>query len=109
VQERLIGLNDFTFEIPDKNPQNVGIDQSPDPSFAIFKIAIKPRILKGYRCLERKHLQDADAVTSENVRGQVIFEVENTDEFALVDQWQSENGARAALNDVGIGRKGIHG
>ena len=39
--------------------------------------------------------------------GQIVFKVENTDEFSLVDQWQRENGARATLKDVGIGRERI--
>ena len=44
---------------------------------------------------------------SENVRRQTIFKVENTDEFTLVDQWQTENGSRTSLNDIGISRERI--
>jgi hypothetical protein len=57
--------------------------------------------------LRGKHLQNGDAVGSENIGRQIVFKVENADEFAPVDQWQGENGARAVLNDVGISRKRI--
>jgi hypothetical protein len=36
------------FEIGNKDPDDVGVDQAPDLSFAIRKIAIKPRILEAH-------------------------------------------------------------
>src|SRR5262249_32807632 len=48
-----------------------------------------------------------DALRRENVWRQTVFEVENADEFCLIDQWQTENGTGATLSDVGIGRKRV--
>ena len=75
-----------------------------DLPFAIFEIAIN-HLQEGDCCLRRKHLQHCDTVRSENVRRQIVFKVERTDEFALVNQWQTENGTGAPLNDIGIGRR----
>ena len=76
-------------------------------AFTILEIAIEPRILEGHRCLRREHLQHGDPVRSEDARGQVVFEIENTREFRLVDQRQTENGTDATLKDVGIGGKRV--
>ena len=91
VEKRFIGLNNLTFEVPDEDPDNVGVDQAPDLGFALFEIPVKTGILQGDRGLRRKQFQHCDPGRSENVRGQVIFEVEDTDKFGLVDQRQAEN------------------
>jgi hypothetical protein len=36
----------LTFEIQNENPNNIGVHQAPDLRFAIFEVAIKPRILE---------------------------------------------------------------
>jgi hypothetical protein len=41
------------------------------------------------------------------VGNQIIFEVEQTDHFGLVNQRQAENGTSAMSTDVWIGREGI--
>ena len=66
-----------TFEIPDEDSHNVGVDQAPDLRFAFFEIAVKTRILQGDRGLRRQQFQHRDPGRSEDVRGQVIFEVEH--------------------------------
>src|SRR5260370_21146942 len=85
AQKGSVGFDDRTFEVPDEDPQNVGVDQAPDLSFAIFEIAIELRILERDCRLRRKHLQHCDAVRSENVWRQIVFKVENTDELGLVN------------------------
>src|SRR4029077_7794695 len=79
AQKRFIGPDYGAFEVPDEDPQNVGVDQASDLSFAIFEIAIEPRILERDSCLRRKHLQHRDAARSEDVWRQIVFKVENTD------------------------------
>jgi len=37
--------------------------------------------------LGRKHLQDGDPVSIENVWREIVFKIENPDEFALSGQW----------------------
>src|SRR3954453_4184118 len=85
AQKRFVGFDDRTFEVPDEDPQNVGVDQAPDLSFAIFEIAIELRILERDSCLRCKHLQYRTAARSENVWRQIVFKVENTDELGLVN------------------------
>src|SRR5262245_9312426 len=107
TEKRVIGLENSTFEIGNEDPNDVGVDQTPNLSFAIFEVAIKPRILERDRGLRRQHLQHRDALGRENARSQIVFKIENTDEFSLVDQWQTKYGTGATLADVGIGSKRI--
>jgi hypothetical protein len=56
------------------------------------QIVIKTRILQRDRGLRRKQFQHCDPRRRENVGSQIIFEVEQTDQFALINQRQAENG-----------------
>src|SRR5262249_16222846 len=51
--------------------------------------------------------QHRDSRLGEDVGSQVVFEVQHTDGFGLIDQWQAENGARVTFTDVRIRGKGI--
>src|SRR5215470_8146554 len=90
TEKRVIGLKNSTFEIGNEDPNDVGVDQAPDLSFAICQIEIKPRILQRNRGLRSKHLQHRDAPGRENARRQIVFKIENADQFSLIDQWQTE-------------------
>ena len=92
-----------------KIPDNVGVDQAPDLRFAFFEIAVKTGILQGDRGLRRKQFQHRDPRRSENVGGQVVFQVKQTDQFGLVNQRQAENGTGVMPTDVRIGGKRILG
>src|SRR5262249_46674410 len=107
AEEFVIGLKNSTVYVGHKDPDDVRVDQAPDFSFTIREVAIKPRILQRDRRLRRKQLQYRDALRRENMRCQIVLKVENADELPLIDQWQTENGTDATLNDVGIGRKRI--
>ena len=91
AQKRFVGSGDRTSEVPDEDSQNVGVDQPPNLLFAIREIAIKPRILKRDCCLRRKNFQHRYALRRENARRQIVFQIENTDEFPLINQWQRKN------------------
>src|SRR5215831_12865395 len=105
TEKRVIGLKNSTFEIGNEDANNVGVDQTPNLPFAICQIEKEPRILERNRGLRGEHLQHRDALGRENARSQIVLKIENADEFSLVDQWQTENGAGATLNDVGIASK----
>src|ERR1700722_3881927 len=76
AQKRFVGLDDRTFEVPEEDPQNVGVDQAPDLTLAILEIAIELRILQRDSSLRRKHFQHRDAARSESVWRQIVFKVE---------------------------------
>src|SRR5262245_11356424 len=86
TEKRIIGLKNSTFEIGNEDPNDVGVDQTPNLSFAIFEVAIKPRIFERDCRLRRQRLQQSDTVRCENVRRQIVLEVENAGEFSLIDQ-----------------------
>src|SRR6516164_2045624 len=105
TEKRVIGIDNPALEVDNEDPNDIGIDQMSDLPFAIFEVAIKPRILERDCRLGRKHFQHGDAVRGEYVRRQIVFKVENSDDFSLVDQWQTEDGTGAAPNDIRIGGK----
>ena len=109
LEKRVIGLEDPPFEIPDEDPDDVGIDQAPDLRFALLKIAVQTGIFQRDRRLRGEQLQHRDPGRREDAGGQVVFQVEHADELGLVQQRQAENGAGAMLSDIGIGRKGVLG
>src|SRR3989442_4519776 len=73
AQKRFVGFDDRTFEVPDEDPQNVGVDQTPNLPFAICEIAIKPRVLERDCCLRRKNFQHRYTLRRENARRQIVF------------------------------------
>src|SRR4029077_12125222 len=58
---------------------------APQGFLGTLLLAIKPRILERDGCLRREHLQHGDAVMSENVWGEIVFEIKETAEFCLVN------------------------
>jgi hypothetical protein len=46
MEKGFISLQDLTFEIQNENPNNIGVHRAPGLRFAIFEVAIKPRILE---------------------------------------------------------------
>ena len=91
-----------TFDLPEEDPDDVGLDQSPDLGFAFFEIAVQTSILQRDRCLRGKQLQHREPGRREDAGGQVVLEVKRADELGLDDQGQAENRSRLALTDVGI-------
>ena len=47
AEKRVIRLKNATFEIPDDDPDDIGVDQTPDFLFALFKIALELDVLLG--------------------------------------------------------------
>ena len=82
AEKRVIGLDDLPFEIPDEDPDDVGVDQAPDLRFAFCEIAVQAGVLQRDRRLRGEQLQHRDPGRREDARGQVVFEVEHADELA---------------------------
>src|SRR6476620_7243746 len=101
----VVGLKNAAVVIPNENPDDGSVHQAPNLRFAFREIAIKPRILERDCCLRRKHFQYGYPAGIENVWRKVVFKVENPDELALSNQWQTENGAGPTTSDVRICRK----
>ena len=108
-EERFIGLDDPAFERPDEDSDDVRVDQTPDPRFAFFEIAIETRVLQGDRSLRREQLQHGDPGGIEDVRSQGVFQVEHADELGLVDQGQAEDRTGMMLADVRVLGKRVAG
>jgi hypothetical protein len=41
VEKRFIGFDNLTFQVPDEDPDNIGVDQAPDLRFALLEICVK--------------------------------------------------------------------
>src|SRR5215472_10632294 len=74
TEKRVIGLKNVTFEVGNEDANDVGVDQTSNPSFPIFEVAIKPRILERDCRLRRKQLQHRDTLGRENARRKIVFE-----------------------------------
>ena len=57
TEKRVIGLENLTFEIPNEDPDDVGVDQAPDLRFAFCEIAVQAGILQRDRGLRGEQLQ----------------------------------------------------
>jgi hypothetical protein len=55
AEKRVIGLENPTLEIPDKDPDNIGIHQAPDLRFAFCEIAIGDLQVVGQRIKGSDH------------------------------------------------------
>src|SRR5260370_13660931 len=73
LEKRFIGLNNLAFQVPDEDPHNDGIDETPNLRFAFLQIAIETRIFERDRGLRREQFQHRDPRGCEHMRGQVIF------------------------------------
>src|SRR6185503_7461687 len=80
AEECIVGFTNRTVQVPHKDPDNVRVDQAPNPRFALCKIAIQPGVLERGRGLRCKQLQYRDTCGSEDTGGQVVFKVEHPDE-----------------------------
>ena len=105
TQKRVIGFEKPTFEVPDDDPDDVGVDQAPNLCFALCKIAVQAGILERDRRLRGKQLQHSDAGRCEDTSGQVVLQIEHADELRLIEQWQAENGTGHVLTNVWIRSK----
>jgi hypothetical protein len=54
VEKRFVGFDDLAFEIPEEDPDNVGVDEPPDLRLAFFEIPVKMGIFQGDRGLRGK-------------------------------------------------------
>src|ERR1700751_6257649 len=102
MEKRFGGLENLTLEIPDVDSHNVGVDQASNFGFAFFEIAVEMGILQGDRRQRSQQFQQRYPSWSKDVGSQIIFEVEQTDHFGMVNQRQAENRTGVPLTDIEI-------
>ena len=101
-EKRVIRLENPTVEVPNANPQNVGVNQAADPRFAFREIAVQPAALERNRGLRGEQLQHRGACRREDARSMVVLEIQHSDEFDLVHERQAEHRPSVPLNDIRI-------
>src|SRR5438132_1615177 len=74
LKKGFVRLNNAAFKIPDRDPDDIGIDQPPDLRLTLLQIAVETRVLQRDRRLRREQLEDRDSIRGERVRGQRVFE-----------------------------------
>ena len=57
AEKRIIGLDDLPFGLPEEDPDDVGVNQSPDLGFAFHDIAVQAGVLQRDRGLRGEQLQ----------------------------------------------------
>ena len=82
--------------IPDQDPDDVRIDQAPDPGLAFLEIVVQTGVLQRDRRLRGQQFQHRDPGGREHVRCQVVLEIEHADQLGLLHQGQAEDGPGVA-------------
>src|SRR4051794_15323906 len=86
--------------LPHIGADDVGIDKPADLALAFGDVAVQTSVLESDRRLRRDELQHGRPRWREHVRGEIILEVENADQLALVDQWQAEDRSDLPLAEI---------
>jgi hypothetical protein len=76
VQEGVVRLDDPAPELPDHDTDDVGVDQAPDPRFALGEVAVEASVLEGDRRLRRDELQHRRSRRHEDTRREGVLEVQ---------------------------------
>src|ERR1700704_897387 len=75
LEKGLVGLDNATIKVKDRDPDDVGVDQASDLRLTLLKIAVETGVLQRDRRLRRQQFQDRDSIRWERMRGQCVFEV----------------------------------
>ena len=73
----------------------------------LAQLAIEPRVLQRDRGLRSEEAQDGDPIRREDVRGELVLEVEHADELGLLDEREAQHRARLPAAEVVVAREGI--
>src|SRR2546429_8885584 len=76
IEKGLVCFDDPTLIIPDYDPDDVGVDQTPDPGFPFPEIVVQGRIIQGDRRLRCQHFQYRDPAGGEHTRCNIVLAVE---------------------------------
>ena len=99
-------------QIPEHDPDDVGVDQPPDLGLALLKLAVQPAVFERDGRLGGQHLEERDPRGREDARSEPVLEVEQRDQRTLFHQGQAEHRAHARCANVLVGgvriaRRGI--
>ena len=64
---------------------------------------VNPGVLQRNGRLRSEHFENGAAVRREGARRQIVFQIENSDEFCLPQDWQAKHGLRLRLQQVFVG------
>ncbi len=102
-QKRVVGIDEAPVQVPDHDADDVGIDQATNPHLALFELVVQSRILKGDRGLRGQQFEDRQPFRSEDVRGEVVLEIEQPDALRLMQQRQAKDGTGLVPAEIVIG------
>src|SRR5208283_6007411 len=83
-------LNALAGDLPYVGSNDIGVDEPANLRLPFGDIAVQPGILERGCRLRSKEFQRGNSRWREDARCKIVFEIENADELALVDQWQTE-------------------
>jgi hypothetical protein len=75
MQERVVGLDDLTFDIREVDPNDVSFDQTPNLRLTFCKIAIQACVLQRDRSLRGQQVEHRDPGRCEYVARQIILKI----------------------------------
>ncbi len=113
VQKSIIGFGNGALQVPEKHPDDVGIDQALDAGMVFPHVGIESRIFQRDGSLGGQQFQHLDPVRGKGMGGQIVFQVEQADQGGLAKNGQAQHGLGVLSRKVRVGRKrvrlgGIH-
>ena len=107
VEKGFVGFDDTAPRIPDKDADDVRVDQAADPGLPFQEIVIETGVLQGDRRLRRQQFQYRDPVRREHVRCQIVIKIEHPDQVGLFYHWQAKDRSDMVPADILICREGF--
>ena len=86
AEKRVIGLKNSTFGIGNEDPDDVGVDQTPDLCLTLLEVGVQTGVLKRDCRLRCQHFEDRDSIRGKGVRGQRVLKVEQSRQPPLFAQ-----------------------
>ena len=92
VQKSIIGFGNGALQVPEKHPDDVGIDQALDAGMVFPHVGIESRIFQRDGSLGGQQFQHLDPVRGKGMGGQIVFQVEQADQGGLAKNGQAQHG-----------------
>src|SRR5437870_7841916 len=83
AEKGLVGLNNATFEIPYDDADDISLHQAPDLCFTFLELVVQTAVVERAGRLGSEHFQDGNPGGRKDIRGEVVFQIEQGHQRAL--------------------------
>lgn len=102
MRRNAVGFVDYPLKIPDEAHHDARIDKTANPRLALLEIAIQASILQRNRSLRGQNLQHCHPARSKHMGGQAIYEVEQGNGLASMNQRHARDQVHTVIVEVTV-------